>query len=88
MLSAAAHEFAFKTLAASLGDSLKKIAARVGMKEEEREDEEEGDVSEDEEKEEEDEEEEEEEEEEEKRKKNIKKNKTSQPVPDESAKEQ
>ncbi len=78
MLSAAAHEFSFKTLAASLDDSLKKIAARLERKEEE------GDVSEDEEKEEE----EDDEKEEEKRKKMNKKNKTAHTDPDESAKEQ
>ncbi len=81
MLSAAAHEFSFKTLAASLGDSLKKIAARLERKEEE------GDVSEENDDEEE-EKEEEEEEEEEKRKKMNKKNKTAHTDPDESAKEQ
>ncbi len=39
MLSTAAHEFAIKTLTSTLGASLKKIAAQLGLKEEEREDE-------------------------------------------------
>ncbi len=40
MFSTAAHEFSFRTLAASLGDSLKKIAARLSSKEDEDEEEE------------------------------------------------
>ncbi len=83
MFSSAANEFAFKTLATSLSDSLKKIADRLGKKEE-REDEEEGEEdSEDEEKEED----YDEEEEEEKKKENMKKIKTSHPDQDESAKD-
>ncbi len=78
MFSLAANEHAFRTLATSLGDSLQRIADRLGMKEE-RDDEEEG-----EEEEEEDSDEKEEDDEEEKK---NKKNKTTHTAPDESAKE-
>ncbi len=41
LFSAAAHEFAFRTLAESLGNSLKKIATRFVAKKDENEEEEE-----------------------------------------------
>ncbi len=79
MLFAAAHEFSFKTLATTLGDSLKKIAARLERKEEER-DVPEGNDEEDEE------EEDEEEEEDDKHGKNKKTKKSHSPEPEQSAK--
>jgi hypothetical protein len=86
LFSTAANEHAFRTLAATLGDSLKKIADRLGMKEE-RNDEEEGEEEEEEEDEEEESEAKEEDADYELEKKN-KKNKTTHTAPDESAKEQ
>jgi hypothetical protein len=80
LLFAAAHEFSFKTLATALGDSLKKIAARLERKEEER------DVPEGNDEEDEEEEDEEEEEEDDKHEKNKKTKKSHSPEPEQSAK--
>ncbi len=75
MFSTAAHEFTIKTLSTSLNNSLKKIADRLGSKEDEEERDKE-------------EEEDEEEEEDDEQGKNKKNKKSHSPDPEQSAKKQ
>ncbi len=82
MFSTAAHEFTIKTLSTSLNHSLKKIADRLGSKEDDDERDEEEEYEEEEE-------EEEDDEQGKKKNKKSKKNKTlHSPDPEESAKKQ